>query len=200
MAQHKKDEIKEEIDSAALEVFSRKGFINTKIADISKKSGVSVGNIYRYYKSKEEIFYSLISMDFINLMKNKLTYKIGVWKHKNDLNSQLLLSRELVSFIIENRKLFSIVFGGCDGTIYENIQKEIIDLLTQAFIDGYGSSLNIDIQQNISIIKLIYQKHFEAISSAFSIADSDDELRKMLELMNRYHVDGITGFIKQEEV
>ena len=195
MAQYKKDQIKEIIDSAALEVFSQKGYLNTKITDISKNSGVSVGNIYRYYKGKEDIFYSVIPKDFFDLLKNKLTGKIAVWKDNHDSSSQSLISKELVSFIIDNRKLFLIIFGGCDGTIYENAKKEIIDILTDAFISNYLSKLNINLEENIDTIKLIYEKHFETISSAFIIADSEDKLRKMLQLINCYHVNGITSFI-----
>lgn len=40
----------------AKEVFSDKGFKNTKISDITKKAGVAVGTFYNYYPSKEKIF------------------------------------------------------------------------------------------------------------------------------------------------
>lgn len=47
---------KELIKSAAHEVFLRKGYKSTNIADITNKAGVAVGSFYKYYKSKEEIF------------------------------------------------------------------------------------------------------------------------------------------------
>jgi AcrR family transcriptional regulator len=51
-----KDERREQILAAALELFARKGLVATRISDISSKTGISQGLIYHYYKSKEEVF------------------------------------------------------------------------------------------------------------------------------------------------
>lgn len=56
-----KDERKEHILSAALKVFARRGFAATKIQHISKSGGISHGLVYHYFKSKEEIFFELVS-------------------------------------------------------------------------------------------------------------------------------------------
>nr|WP_306812650.1 TetR/AcrR family transcriptional regulator [Paenibacillus soyae] len=40
----------------AVEVFSRKGFVGTKIKDIAQSAGFSQGYVYTYFKSKEDIF------------------------------------------------------------------------------------------------------------------------------------------------
>jgi len=46
---------------SALTVFEEKGFNNTRIKDITRKANTSVGNLYGYFKSKEEIFDVIIS-------------------------------------------------------------------------------------------------------------------------------------------
>jgi len=56
-----KDERREQILSAALKVFATRGFAATKISDIVAKGGMSHGLVYHYFKSKEEIFFELIS-------------------------------------------------------------------------------------------------------------------------------------------
>jgi AcrR family transcriptional regulator len=48
-----------EIERAALSLFTRQGFHGTTVREIADKTGVSIGNIYNYYKNKEEIFVSL---------------------------------------------------------------------------------------------------------------------------------------------
>ncbi len=50
---------KKDIQVAAVSAFSRNGYAETKILDIAEESGVSVGTIYKYYKSKKELFESL---------------------------------------------------------------------------------------------------------------------------------------------
>ncbi len=48
------------IEDAALRVFTRQGFHGTTVRDIAKEAGVSLGNLYNYYKTKEEIYTSLV--------------------------------------------------------------------------------------------------------------------------------------------
>jgi AcrR family transcriptional regulator len=55
-----KDERREQILSAALKVFAKKGFAAAKISDIVAKGGMSHGLVYHYFRSKEEIFYVLL--------------------------------------------------------------------------------------------------------------------------------------------
>lgn len=47
------------IKKAAVNVFTKKGYKETKISDIAAESEISVGTIYSYFKSKKELFESL---------------------------------------------------------------------------------------------------------------------------------------------
>ncbi|PIU19675.1 MAG: hypothetical protein COT18_06270 [Elusimicrobia bacterium CG08_land_8_20_14_0_20_59_10] len=46
--------------AAASDLFTRKGFNGTSTRDIAAAAGVSLGNIYNYFGTKEEIFVSLL--------------------------------------------------------------------------------------------------------------------------------------------
>lgn len=46
---------------AAIEVFSRKGFDGTRIAEIAEGSGLPKANVYYYFASKEEIYTAVIT-------------------------------------------------------------------------------------------------------------------------------------------
>ncbi|WP_100402617.1 TetR/AcrR family transcriptional regulator [Bacillus sp. FJAT-42315] len=66
-----RDARSEQILQAAAQVFARRGMAATKISDIAKEAGLSHGLVYHYFKSKEEIFTTLVkkasesSMDII---------------------------------------------------------------------------------------------------------------------------------------
>ncbi len=47
--------------AAAKRVYSEKGFLGATVEDIAAEARVSVGTIYLYYKSKEELYVSLLS-------------------------------------------------------------------------------------------------------------------------------------------
>ncbi|HXY13208.1 MAG TPA: TetR/AcrR family transcriptional regulator [Terriglobales bacterium] len=48
------------IEEAALRLFTRKGFHGTTVREIAEKAGVSMGKLYIYYDTKEEIFIDLV--------------------------------------------------------------------------------------------------------------------------------------------
>lgn len=53
-------ETKNKIHSAAIKLFAKKGFAATSIQDIAVRAGISIGLLYRHYKTKEELFNDLV--------------------------------------------------------------------------------------------------------------------------------------------
>lgn len=49
--------------AAAKEVFARKGFHDTTIADIAKQAGLAYGSVYWYFDSKDELFQALMAVE-----------------------------------------------------------------------------------------------------------------------------------------
>ena len=58
-----KSQRRDEIMAAAKEVFARKGFHETTIADIAKQAGLAYGSIYWYFDSKDELFHVLMAVE-----------------------------------------------------------------------------------------------------------------------------------------
>jgi len=86
MAKISKEQKKETIIQTSLQLFSKNGFYNTTIPDIAKKVGMSVGNFYNYFKSKEILAKELIlyiseylgkNIESINQEKGSTKEKIG---------------------------------------------------------------------------------------------------------------------------
>lgn len=57
---------------AAKHVYSRKGFLGATIEDIAAEARVSVGTIYLYYKSKEDLYVSLL-FEAMDMFTEELT-------------------------------------------------------------------------------------------------------------------------------
>jgi len=55
-----KEEAKERIIQAALDVYAEKGPYEATMDDVAKKLGVSKGALYLYFKSKDELLYEII--------------------------------------------------------------------------------------------------------------------------------------------
>ena len=58
-------------------LFSSKGFVNTSIADIVRETGMSVGTIYTYFKSKDEIVRAIVEEGWSSLYSRIETAMAG---------------------------------------------------------------------------------------------------------------------------
>ena len=62
----KKEAKKDKIIEKSMELFCEKGYYATKVEEITKALGISKGNFYTYFGSKEEVLYEIL-----NIMKNE---------------------------------------------------------------------------------------------------------------------------------
>src|ERR1700752_1942784 len=49
----------QQIIDAAIRVFARTGYYNSRVSDIAREAGIASGTIYLYFKTKEEILVTL---------------------------------------------------------------------------------------------------------------------------------------------
>jgi TetR/AcrR family fatty acid metabolism transcriptional regulator len=66
---------REAILRAAIKVFARNGYFNSKVADIAAEAGIADGTVYLYFKSKDEILHSIFDRamaEFISEGKKEL--------------------------------------------------------------------------------------------------------------------------------
>ena len=68
-------ETKQNILVAAANLFLSKGFEGTSVADISQLIGLSNAIMYRYFKSKEELYRKVVDIYFIEKQNTNIKYK-----------------------------------------------------------------------------------------------------------------------------
>jgi hypothetical protein len=200
MAQYKKDLVKASIDSAALTIFANKGYHETKIADISDYASISVGNIYKYYKSKEAIFLSVIPESFIASVKEVLFKKIVAVSEKDlrftvNVGDFWLNNQEIIEFLIVNRERVLIVLKNNKGTKYENTKEELVHFLINSVKET--SNLNDERKNDIDFsLKIIYSNLIDITLKVLEERDSVEDIKESLLEINKYHLFGITGLLK----
>ncbi len=78
-----------EIIESALYMFSKKGFYSTTVAQIAKSIGMSVGNIYNFFPSKNSL-----AKEAIIFVTKKLAKKL------HDINKQDICSKEKIGMFV----------------------------------------------------------------------------------------------------
>lgn len=76
MPQVKKTEVKAAILDAAFVLFMESGYSATSMPSIASLAGITAGNIYRYYKSKFELFYAVLE-PWLNSRLDVLEHEIA---------------------------------------------------------------------------------------------------------------------------
>jgi AcrR family transcriptional regulator len=118
---------REEILSAAEKVFAAKGFFPTTMSDIAREAEFGTGTLYKYFKSKEDLYFTLIDekVEEINrLVKAELSQKrSAVERVKKVLGLQF-------EFIEQNRDFFRIYISErnrFEWTIKDDLGKGIYE-------------------------------------------------------------------------
>ncbi len=202
--QTKKEEIRTQICETALKLFAEKGFKGTTMSDIAHAAGISVGNIYRYYMNKEDLFYSIITPALVTRLKSFLTKRKEALRGMEVIESRTvdsfnLMASEYNQFLVDYRLHFLVIMSKAEGTIYEGVKDEIVSLLenlTYRYIESLRDKKDIKLtQQKKFLIRVIYDNFINAlVSIAKNYRDAEDA-RLLLEAYMQYHHFGLSEFI-----
>ena len=127
MPQVLKDDIKNKILKTALNKFLTKGYLNTSMKGIALGAGIAVGNIYNYFKDKEEL-YATIGMPVISAIDRLL----GSPPETMDIAG---IEKKLIQFIDiykGNEKVFIMLISNSRNTRFERMRDNIVEKFAQA--------------------------------------------------------------------
>jgi AcrR family transcriptional regulator len=129
-----KEEMRRRIYESAIKEFSEKGFKNASMREIARNAGMTVGNLYRYFKDKEALFYSVISPAYDSLME-LVGESIDQVKYRFDSSFFEFLSERILKIRREHKIEMLILFEGSAGTRYERAKEEMV-LVVEDFLKG----------------------------------------------------------------
>ncbi|MGQ9637542.1 MAG: TetR/AcrR family transcriptional regulator [Thermodesulfobacteriota bacterium] len=134
---------REEILRAAEKVFATKGFFRAKMSEIAKEAEFGTGTLYQFFKSKEDLYFSLIDdkVEEINRLVKEELLKQGPAIER----IQKVLSLQF-DFVEKNRDFFKIYISErnrFEWTVKEDLGKGIhekmvtyIYFLSKVFEEG----------------------------------------------------------------
>jgi TetR/AcrR family transcriptional regulator len=123
------EERRRQIMDAALACFARKGYHNTTMDDIVAESGLSKGTLYWYFKSKDELFASLIKSFFLDMRQDI----DGILEQHTTASGRLrAIAQGFVQFFHETEDFFSVFFEfWMQSTLNEELNQLFSNVLVQ---------------------------------------------------------------------
>ncbi|MDI9515050.1 MAG: TetR/AcrR family transcriptional regulator [Clostridiaceae bacterium] len=123
--QYLKEEVKEAIRKAALEEFGKKSYSRASMRAIAKNAGITVGNIYRYFSSKDELFNDIMDPAWQAITR-------AIFDQYNEAEDPFLISG-IITAIMEIYRKYStelyILFHNSKDSKYENIKSGLMELI-----------------------------------------------------------------------
>ncbi len=121
LSEQMRAESRQEILTAAGALFAQKGFFNVRIADVARQAGMSPGNIYWHFSSKEEILKVIVG-DFFEAYEQMLveaeTFPADSrQKLEHLIELQLALFRQLGA----NFSIYMSILGHGGGTFLKTL-------------------------------------------------------------------------------
>jgi TetR/AcrR family fatty acid metabolism transcriptional regulator len=130
---------REAILRAAIKVFARNGYFNSKVSDIAGEAGIADGTVYLYFKSKEEILHSVFDRameEFISEGKREIA---GIEKVTDKLRRIAHLHLEKLGADRDAAIVFQVELRGSTKFMEEFSAAgfaQYLDIIRQTIVEG----------------------------------------------------------------
>ncbi len=186
-----KTELRQRILDEARSLFLEKGYDHVSLQEISNKVRISKSNLYHYFKSKEELFYALTDSAAIGLRDLTLLLREHPFAPDSDAREyHMLITEEITSLLLREKYGLLLIVEQSQGTRYEALRDSLAEFLATRFAPLLPD------QENRGLLSHIMA--YNLIGGAVQILKNRSrprETRVSVQLLLRYHNDGIRGLI-----
>ena len=189
-----KEAKKDKIIEKSMELFREKGYHTTKVEEITKALGISKGNFYTYFNSKEEVLYEIL--DIIKSEKIRMLEEIDTNKAPKEILKDFIEDYKQYVF----KYLKKVTLQNMDNFLKDErvvnyvveIQDILIEFLKKNIVERIGESEN-----KVYDLRFITEFIFISMDGFFL----DERLTEKLEIKRKYEltmenrIDQITEFI-----
>ncbi len=179
--QYLKDEVRNSIVEEALKEFKELGYKGTSIRSIAKNSKTSVGNIYKYFNSKEDIYENLIGSVYYKLMDYIKQFDQVELNEKAEAIFFGLMEKILEIFN-ESSTEISILLNKSDGSKYENCKSNFVHFITRIVTETMKYELSLQGKQlkDNFIIYLVSNSLVESVAIILEKREDIIEVRRLI--------------------
>lgn len=187
MAQILKDELRQAILEAAKQEFLDKGYKGASMRSIAKKANMTVGNLYRYFKNKEEINLTIVGPTFKEIDQalkaitaNNVSMEARVFNLKPNIDELKTMLDKLMDKLVDiyslHKKEFSILM--LHSRLNEEMTIWFTEIVNSVISENFLLS-GLKLDQN-ALAKAYAESIFSGIRSIFEESKKENEELKIL--------------------
>lgn len=191
----------EKITKAAMEEFKENDFLKASLNKIAEKAGLTTGAVYTRYKSKDELFGSLVH-PLIEEMRQRL-YPLE--KAYSDVRDSKNIDDVLKVIRLERRIYVDILFAYYDECILlfcrsggSSVERQLIEwtkykaVSTADFIRQRAKK-----EIDTDLIELILNEQFQFYRQVLQKGFDKDKTIKLMDSIEEFHESGWKGLFEQ---
>lgn len=202
MPQRQKPEVREAILAAAGDTFAEVGFERATLVDIVDRADTSIGNLYKYFPNKEELFAAFIPEKFKSDLTRRIRAQVEALGDEVDALSLPVdhpyqrASAELLRFTLEHRARIAFLLLRSEGTKHARFPGELVRLLVELAVryarETYPNMAVTPAKKRA--LDRIYSAYVATLGSVLQEERTPRALLQAIGLQITYHLAGLRAF------
>lgn len=207
MPQRPKIHMREALLAAAASEFSELGFERTTLASVAARAQTSVGNLYKYFANKDELFHAVISPQLVEAINQLLRNRVEALGATRDVGTlpathpYRLASDELLRFSLAHRAELLFLLLRAQDTAYasfaEDVAQHLVKLALRYATEAYPD-VTISARRRRTLVR-IYRALLTSLGSMLAEERSEQALRDAIALYNLHHLSGLRALFEDAE-
>ena len=184
-----KEEVRERILDAAVQVFYEKDFRSAKLQDIARLADVSASLLYSYFKNKEKLFEGVVSsapFDFNRIAREEESIIADTPSERYQIAAEGPLLNMLT-----HHKLLVILIDKSQGTTYEHAKDDFVESIERHI--RYMMNERAVLHYPDLLTHVLASNFVESLMEVARHYSSENEAREMLALIAQCYYEGVNS-------
>jgi AcrR family transcriptional regulator len=199
MAQRLKRYVREAIVAGAGALFAEVGYEATTMAAVASRAGTSIGNVYKYFESKEQLFDAVVPAEFARALKRMTRQRIEALGASRDVRELApdaryhVLAGELLDYCLLHRERVVILLGRPEGTPFASFASDFASRLV-AWALAYARQAWPRVEPSPGMrfaLARIYRGYLASLAQALQTFRTDERRREAIAHLTAHHQGGL---------
>jgi AcrR family transcriptional regulator len=199
MVQIPKPHVREAFVAAAAQTFAELGFAATTMADVAERARSSVGNLYKYFGNKQQLFEAAVPPELVQELTLRTRARIralGAAKDIRELGPGAhyhALAGDLLDYCLANRAAVVVVLARAEGTPFANFTAEFVEKLSEWALDyARGPYPQLKVTPALRFaLRHAYRSFIVGVAQALQQFLHDADARAVISLLTSQHQGGL---------
>jgi AcrR family transcriptional regulator len=201
MVQTLKPETRARVLAAAEQAFAEAGYEGATVAGIAERAGVSTGNVYRYFESKDALFYEVLPESFPAAFLRLVRRRVRALARAEDLTALNASARseaeELLRFWIEHRLRVVTLLDRAKGSRHEAFADQFVRTLMRPTLAKLRADKRAPLTAGTRfVLEQIFRNTVRTIVAILEAHEDEAAIRNAFQGFWSYQLAGLAGFTR----